>query len=184
MKHLETSFKPSHNYLFDPLMTFMETFEIHITGATKAINTQLDRLGIKNIIIDLLKPNYRVLRTEFMSSFVTKHNNLDDCKRYVDSVIANLSCEIIRVKIESPYYEHYKEQSLYLEAHFKPFNTNYPIARNIKSFKELATDRTYDKDEYEAFQNKWIKEDVEMCLVDSFIEEDKDWFDLYLVESN
>lgn len=157
----------------------METFEIHITG-TKDIIPQLDRLGIKNIIIDLLKPNMKVLRTEFMSSFVSKHKNLLDCQRMVNSVIANLSCDIIRVKIECPYYEHYKDQSLYLESHFKPFNKAYPIARNIKSFKEIATDRTYDKKDYDSFANKWKKAEVEMCLVDNFIEEDKDWFDLYL----
>lgn len=161
----------------------METFEIHITGSSD-INSQLDRLGIKNIIIDLLKPNYNVLRTEFMSSFVSQHKNLADCQRMVNSIIANLSCEIIRVKIESPYYEHYKEQSLYLEAHFKPFNKTYPISRNIKSFKELATDRTYAKKEYDTFRKKWKNEDIEMCLVDNFIEEDKDWFNLYLDNSN
>lgn len=161
----------------------MESFEIHITGS-RDINEQLDRLGIKNIIIDLLKPNMRVLRTEFMSSFISKHNSLDECKKYVDSILGNLSCQIIRVKIESPYYEHYKEQSLYLESHFKPFNLEYPMSRNIKSFKELATDRTYDKKDYDSFRKKWKKEDIEMCLVDNFIEEDKDWFDLYLVNSN
>ena len=156
----------------------METFEIHITGS-KGINEQLDRLGIKNIIIDLLKPNYRVLRTEFMSSFISKHTNFEECKKYVDSILANLSCEIIRVKIESPYYEHYKDQSLYLESHFRPFNLEYPISRNIKSFKDLATDRTYEKSQYEAFKKKWKRADVEMCLYDTFVEEDKDWFDLY-----
>jgi len=156
----------------------METFEIHITGS-KGINEQLDRLGIKNIIIDLLKPNYRVLRTEFMSSFVSKHTNLDECKKYVDSILANLSCEIIRVKIETPYYEHYKDQCLYLESHFRPFNLEYPISRNIKSFKDLETDRTYNKSQYEAFRKKWKRADVEMCLYDTFVAEDKDWFDLY-----
>jgi hypothetical protein len=157
----------------------METFEIHITGC-KLINEQLDRLGIKNIIVDLLKPNYSILRTEFMSSFISKHNNLEECKRYVNTILTNLSCEIIRVKIETPYYEHYKDQCLYLESHFKPFNLIYPISRNIISFKDLATDRTYDKTQYEAFRKKWKSEDIEMCLFDTFIEEDKDWFNLYL----
>ena len=46
----------------------METFEIHITG-TSDINEQLDKLAIKNIVIDLLTPNKEVLRTEYMSSF-------------------------------------------------------------------------------------------------------------------
>jgi len=52
--------------------------------------------------------------------------------------------------------------------------------RNAKSSKLLATDRTYDKKEYQAFIEKWKGEDVEMCLLDTWIEEDKDWFELYL----
>lgn len=160
----------------------METFEIHITGS-QSINAELDRLGIKNIIIDLLTPNKEVLRTEYMSSFISKHNDLAECQRHVISILDQLTSEIIRVKIESPYYEHYKDKSLYVESHFKPFNELYPISRNAKSNKELGTDRTYDKNEYEAFIEKWKDEDVEMCLVDTFIEEDKDWFELYLVDS-
>lgn len=157
----------------------METFEIHITGSY-GINAELDRLGIKNIVIDLLKPNKRVLRTEYMSSFISKHTNLAECRKYVDSILPNLSSDIIRVKIESPYYEHYKEQSLYMESHFKPFNDEYPISRNARSGKELATDRTYYEKDYPAFIDKWKHEDVEMCLVDTFVEEDEDWFNLYL----
>ena len=157
----------------------METFEIHITGSSD-INLQLDRLGIKNIIIDLLKPNKRILRTEYMSSFISKHKDLADCQRMVNSILANLSCEIIRVKIESPYYEHYKKKSLYLESHFAPVNDLYPISQNNRTGKLLATDRTYKKKDYKAFIDKWKGEDVEMCLIDTFVAEDEDWFKLYL----
>lgn len=158
----------------------MESFEIHITGSD-TINAELDTLGIKNIVIELLTPDKKVLRTEYMSSFVSKHNNLADCQVYVNTILAVLKSNIIRVKIESPYYEHYKEQSLYLESHFKPFNdlNLYPVSRNAKSNKELATDRIYDKKAYRDFVEKWRHEDVEMCLVDTFVDEDKDWFDLY-----
>jgi hypothetical protein len=157
----------------------METFEIHITGSY-GINQEFDRLGIKNIIVDLLKPNKRILRTEYMSSFISKHTNLTECKKYVKSILPNIASDVIRVKIESPYYEHYKAKALYLESHFKPIDTLYPISQNNRTGKLMATDRTYNKKEYKAFIDKWKDEDVEMCLVDSFVEEDADWFELYL----
>jgi hypothetical protein len=53
----------------------MEIFEIHITGS-HGINQELDSLGIKNIIVDLLTPEHKLIRTEYMSSFVViKTNN-------------------------------------------------------------------------------------------------------------
>ena len=158
----------------------MEIFEIHITGS-KDINEQLDRLGIKNIIIDLLKPNKEVLRTEYMSSFISNHNNFDECKEYVDNLLTKLSCEIIRVKIESPFYRHYIDKSLYMECHFEPKNDNhFPVSRNTKSGKLMATNRCYEKEKYGLFRIvNYLNGELELCLYDTFVEEDKDWFDLY-----
>ena len=157
----------------------MESFEIHITGSSD-INQQLDKLGIKNIIIDLLKPNKEVLRTEFMSSFISKHKNFDECKAYVNSLLDLLTCEIIRVKIESPYYGHYVEQSLYMESHLSPINNRLPISRNTRTNKLMATDRCYHKEQYPLFANYYKMFEVELCLYDTFVEEDADWFKLYL----
>ncbi len=156
----------------------METFEIHITGSY-GINAELDKLGIKNIIIDLLKPNKEVLRTEYMSSYIIKAENFAKCWLEVLDVLCKLKSRLIRIKIESPYYSYYLDQSLYLESHFKPFNTFYPISRNVRSNKELATDRTYNHAEYQAFIEKWKGEDIEMCLLDTWVDEDADWFKIY-----
>jgi hypothetical protein len=158
----------------------MEVFEIHITGS-HGINQELDSLGIKNIIVDLLTPEHKFMRTEYMSSFTIQKATYKETKAYVDELVNQLKSKIIRVKIESPYYEHYKDNSLYLESHFKPFNTSFPISMNQRSKLLMATARTYEKDQYGDFKKLWSNEDVEMCLFDSFIEEDKDWFDLYLV---
>jgi hypothetical protein len=157
----------------------METFEIHITGS-HGINQELDLLGIKNIVVELLNPKLELMRTEYMSSFIIKKQSILECKDFVDELLTKLKTQIIRVKIESPFYEHYREQALYLESHFKPFNALYPISRNARSKKLMATDRTYEKGQYDVFKDKWINEDVEMCLYDTFIEEDSDWFKLYL----
>jgi len=154
----------------------METFEIHITG-DETINSELDSMGIKNIIVELLTPSQDLYRTEYMSSFICKCESYQKCKDYVDHIISKLKSPIIRVKIESPYYEHYK--CLYLESHFKPFDNKFPMSRNKKSGKLMGTDRSYTPENYPQFIEKWKDEDVEMCLFDSFVEEDFDWFELY-----
>ena len=45
----------------------------------------------------------------------------------------------------------------------------------------MATSRTYDKYEYDNFMEVFGSndEEVELCLFDTFVDEDKDWFELY-----
>jgi hypothetical protein len=158
----------------------MEIFEIHITGE-KGINKEFDKLGIKNIEVELLTPESKVLRTEYMSSFISKHEHYEECKRMVDNLLMKLRSRVIRVKIESPYYPQYEDMSLYMESHFKPKSNLFPISRNAKSGKLMATSRTYDKYEYDNFMEVFGSndEEVELCLFDTFVDEDKDWFELY-----
>ena len=137
----------------------MEVFEIHITGNSD-INKELDNLGLKNIIVELLTPNHEVLRIEYMSSFIYKCNSYQMCKEYVDSLLTKLTSDIHRVKIESPYYSHYHNDSIYIESHFKPTNHVYPVSRNKRSGKIMSTDRSYDKDEYQELLHQWVKEVV------------------------
>lgn len=68
-----------------------------------------------------------------------------------------------------------------MESHFtpRPGQTKYPISQNFKSGRLMATDREYDKQKYFEFRQKWDHEDIELCLYDTFITEDKDWFNLY-----
>jgi len=158
----------------------MEIFEIHITGE-KGINKEFDKLGIKNIEVELLTPESDVLRTEYMSSFVSKHEHYEECKRMVDNLLMKLKSRVIRVKIESPYYPQYEDMSLYMESHFKPKSNLFPISRNAKSGKLMATTRTYNKNDYGMFLEMFGEdgEEVELCLFDTFVDEDKDWFVLY-----
>lgn len=160
----------------------MKTFEIHITGADESINKELDSLGIKNIVVELLHPDKTVLRTEYMSSFISKHETADDCMEMVRTLTQIVMySKIIRVKIESPVYDEYIEKSLYMESHFIPKSDDatYPLSRNARSGKIMGTDREYDISKYGEFMEKWKGEDLELCLVDSFVEEDADWFALY-----
>lgn len=158
----------------------MKTFEVHITGEP-TINDEFKKLGIKNIIVDLFGPNDTYLRTEYMSSFVTKHNTFEECKEYVESIINKLHSKIIRIKIETPLYYDYIERSLYIESHFMPCEEykNYPKSINGYTGKSMFTDREYCKTKYTEFIKKWSHEEIELCLYDDFIREDFDWFKLY-----
>lgn len=158
----------------------MKYFEIHITG-TQDINSELDSLGIKNIIVDLLHPTRDFFRREYMSSFILKYDTYSECFEYVNSLVDKIKSPIIRVKIESPFYEEYVKQSLYMESHFEPYQDQkkYPLSRNFKSGRIMGTDREYDKSKYFEFRQKWGHEDIELCLYDTFVSEDLDWFSLY-----
>lgn len=156
----------------------MEVFEIHITG-DKSI---LTNSKLKTISVDLLKPDKSLLRTEYMTSHVMKCHDFSECKTKVLHVIEELKAagtKVLRAKIECPYYAHYKDISLYIESHFEALNDKFPISKNQRKETFLATDRKYKKEEYDKFRHDYRFEVVELCLFDSYVEEDSDWFDLY-----
>lgn len=153
----------------------METFEIHITG-TEDIIEKAGELQVKSIIVDLLKPDKSILRSEFMTSHIVKFNNYTDCYNYTIDLAHKLG-EIIRIKIESPYYDQYLDKCLYLESHFLSSEMLYPTSKNRIKDKLLATSRVYRKDQYTKFISR--HNEIEMCLFDNFVEEDSDWFALY-----
>lgn len=159
----------------------MKKYEIHITGE-EGINDILEILGVKNIIVELLTPDYELLRTEYMSSYVREYNEYETCLLSVLDLVDQIKYrggKVIRVKIESPYYEEFTRQSIYMESHFNPENNIYPISRNRKSQKLMGTDREYDKTKYIEFKDRYEGKEVEMCLYDTFVEEDSDWMNLY-----
>jgi hypothetical protein len=159
----------------------MEVFEVHITGDYRIIDVA-NKINVKNISVDLLKPDGSVLRTEHMTSYVLKCRSFEECKLLVEKTVEHFVEEkvrVLRVKIESPDYVHYRDRSLYMESHFSAENEKYPLSRNRKKTHRLATDREYDRSNYDSFRDRWNGEDVELCLHDTWLEEDKDWFDLY-----
>lgn len=169
----------------------MEIFEIHITGDEKIIETAKE-LGIKTIVIELVKHDRSYLRTEHMTSHVYRCNNYDECKAWVDNLVNQLvakGVQIARVKIECPFYPKYKDQSIYFEVHYdavNQFHWRYPLSRNQGKTVYLCTAREYDKAKYHDLADKHCGLCVnqagmvmELCLYDTNVEEDKDWFDLY-----
>lgn len=163
----------------------METFEVHITG-DKSIHEIAKKYNHKTIAIDLLRPDLSVIRTEHMTSLILKFpfttGEYDQCKKLVDHIVCCYESDglkISRIKIESPFYDCYVDQSVYMESHFESDSTYYPVSRNQKKTILLATDREYDQDEYWDFKQRYEGKELELCLYDTNPREDVDWLELY-----
>lgn len=159
----------------------MEIFEIHITADDK-IHEVAKQHNHKTIIVDLLNPDKTLIRSEHMTSIISKHSSYDECKIFVDKIVQiykDGGVEICRVKIECPIYDHYINQSIYAESHFETNGNEYAISRNQKKTVFLGTDREYNKENYHEFIDKHKGRDLELCLYDDNSSEDSDWLDLW-----
>lgn len=159
----------------------METFEIHIT-ANNHIHYVAKCYGIKTIELDLLRPDGSIVKTEHMTSFVGEYNNLWDCVHSVAGLrdLLNINgCNVERVKIECPAsYDKYLDISFYIETHFNQqgIDAVYPASKNKKKDSITGTDRAYGIHNYSKFKNKWKNQVLELCVYDTFIEQDSEWF--------
>jgi hypothetical protein len=162
----------------------METFEFHITGEGPHIHFAAEKLGLRTIEIDLLTPKGEVIRSEHMTSHVGKFPNLKHALEALNNYRFWLTAQgvkILRMKLESPIYNHYVDRSLYMETHFKDKSFTWPTSKTKHSQKLVATSRIYSKKDYGAFEkvHKPQGHELELCLYDSNSNEDKDWLDLW-----
>ena len=168
-------------------------FEIHITG-DKSIHEICKQINIKTINVCLLAPNQSAIRCEDMTSFVFNGTEADCYRKVLEvaGVLQNCGVPIYRMKIESPIVPELIHKSLYVETHFKTENIEepdhdfrfspkftLPTSRNTSKDYYLATDREYRQDKYDEFINKYKGKELELCILDTNIEEDSDWFDCY-----
>lgn len=169
----------------------MEKFEIHITG-TENIISVLKELEVKSLHAEMRNPYNETIGIEYMSSFIKEFENYEACKKWVDSFYFQLESkgiEICRVKIECPYfYEHYRTQSVYLEAHFPTtdFNKQYPFVYNVNSEKYVSTNRVFLKSEYDDFIERFKQvhhSEIEYCLFDDNIRHDEIWIKSFHIEN-
>jgi hypothetical protein len=120
----------------------MEVFEIHIT-ADEAIIEAAKELNVKTIIIDLIRPDQSLFRTEYMTSYIYRCENYDECKEYVDDItvkLTNLGVKIVRVKIECPLYQKYIGNSLYRICGQKaPTFVESLVAKRVSEANETVT---------------------------------------------
>lgn len=177
-------------------------FEIHITGES-GIHFACKNLGIKTIVIDLIKPvkskygpeiYYNSLQREHMTSFTfsgEKEDVFKETLRVVGEISKYDNARISRIKIESMFFSTLINESLYMETHFYSDEFKLPTSINmtkrmageeVEPSKYLATDRTYNKSRYFEFMDKYSNNDIELCIFDSFVDGDKSWFDFYSKE--
>lgn len=170
----------------------METFEIHITGKDSEFLTVARELGMRSICVLLYNPNEEVRRREYMTSEEFSVPNFGCALALCDEMCAQLKVagvEVTRAKVECPaHYRQYWDKSLYMESHFDAFNFGgYPVSRQSGKTKFMATDRTWDHDEYERHVDYWgswatlnkAKCQTELALYDTNAKEDSDWLDLW-----
>lgn len=159
----------------------MEAFEVHIT-ADESIHEAAKQFCYKTIRVDLLRPDRSVLRTEHMTSTVIRMSNFNECRFHVQQVLRHLlsmDVKVVRAKIESPWYEHYAKQSLYVESHFESDEFKLATSKNQRKEVFLATDREYGRPFFPDFREQHADHEVELCLYDTNADEDADWFKLY-----
>lgn len=168
-------------------------FEIHITGNKRILEVG-KLLGVKTISIDLLRPDFSVLTTEYMTSIEYKCCDFKEAYAYTTELNRQFWVNFVdvqRVKIECPPYEEYFPKSLYLETHYYDGGQNpeSPLSINQNRYKLglpieeslLSTERTYDKSKYKEFmKNKTGNHQIfEIALLDTNVGLDSKWFSLY-----
>jgi hypothetical protein len=165
---------PVHNMNIIDLIPF----KVHITGDEKLMEEFIE-LGIKVIKIDLLKPDSSVLRTEYMSSQIVRCRE-DQIFIFIDALKQKIkNGKIIREKIECPPIDKLLNKALYIETHFSSDDFKYPVIQNLQSKRFISTKREYKKNNFKKFIDENKYKNIECCIHDTFIEEDKDWFSLY-----
>jgi hypothetical protein len=157
--------------------------EIHITGDEK-IHEIAPHLGLRTIEIELLRPDGSILRTEHMTSDVRKFECFEQALDFVGSMRFGLivnGVKVIRTKIECPPNEKQIDTAYYCESHFpvRDLSVECPISRRKNTNKLLGTARTFNKDLYRAFIETYKDKEIELCLHDSHVDEDKDWMELW-----
>jgi hypothetical protein len=154
-------------------------FEVHITGEPSIIE-EFDKLGIKSIKVELISPENKVMQVEHMSSFVVNYDNIIDFSFYLQDLIYTIKSKIIRIKVEIPgFHREFDQQALYIESHFNPINSIYPISQNLNSGKLLGTAREVNKDKFNLFRSIWRDKEIELCIYDTNINFDLEWFKSY-----
>ena len=157
-------------------------FEVHITG-DESIHAVAAAKQHKTITLELVRPNYSLIRLDHMTSLIISATDLSSAltqlkeieKHYIDGGV-----DIKRVKMECPLtaeYKDYVRDAIYAECHFEATNSKLPTSRNIKKSEFSATDRCYNNACFLEFYFEYSEQDIELCVLDTNPTWDKDWAD-------
>ena len=118
--------------------------------------------------------------TSIIKNFTDKQTAIDFAID-LSKLLTKLDFNVIRTKVESPIYQEYLNDALYVESHFESDQFIFPTSRNIKKNTLLATHREYDKNFYQHFIDHHHKKnhELELCLYDTNIYLDTKWFNCY-----
>lgn len=175
----------------------LKIYEVYLTFKNKET---MDRFHRSCIEVILVNPYNITVGYEYMTSYLLKCKSLHECLKIVaeDVALLNLYDTCIRAKVESPPYEEYFETALYAECHYKvndpgPSDVwgyryfDEPTSFSIKPGREnkyLATERTWQRNGFRDFvkyhSQNYANREIELCLIDTNSEQDREWFDSYL----
>lgn len=165
----------------------MKTFEIHITvnlDDASMFKNICDLADIKCIEIESLDMYGQNVDIQHMTSIIKKFVDKKEAIEFAKSLsykFCKCGISVHRTKVESPIYEEYLNDALYVETHFESDQFVFPTSRNIKKNTLLATHREYDKNFYQHFIDHHRKKnhELELCLYDTNINLDTNWFNYY-----
>lgn len=154
-------------------------FEIHITGSKNI----LKHLAADNqLTVEMLDRSGEVFDTDYMSAIDFRGSYID-MLTFVANLINYLTfrdVDIYRVKVETQPSPELFQTALYIERHFEMEKADdyvYPVSLLANKNKYVGTSRTYNRSEFAEFANRYDK--TELCIIDSNVNHDKDWFDIW-----
>lgn len=165
----------------------MKTFEIHITvdlDDASLFKNICHLADIKCIEIESLNIYGQNIDTQHMTSIIKKFIDKKEAIEFAKSLsykFGKCNISVHRTKVESPIYNEYLNDALYVETHFESDQFVFPTSRNVNKNTLLATHREYDKSMYNYFIDIHRKKDheLELCLYDTNINLDTEWFNCY-----
>ena len=158
-----------------------EVFEIHITGEPEIIKW-LERRNYPYLAIKMLDRDLQTVSLDCMSAIKLEVPDLFTAQSWVIERLCELNSEdinVYRVKIEAPPLDKYLKKCLYIERHWKTSlkNVEFPLSYVVNKTKYVATERCYDKKLFKQFSEQYEK--TEVCLIDTNINHDKNWFKIW-----
>lgn len=173
----------------------MEKFTIQIFGKDDKILTYLKRNFLPGFTFDYFNNDLEWVKSEYFFEKEKEFEDYSDAKNYLQTLISHLThaeINIRRARILFPVHDDLSihiQKSLSIESIWKAtthkLDAGYPICQDADSRKFMYFNVTYDMNEFLRFirvENNLghTTKNVRCCLLDTFPNADKGWFQSYL----
>jgi hypothetical protein len=157
-------------------------YEFHITANEHSIKA-LSEFGIPIIGIAMLDKDGFEIQRDWMTTITKSFHSQENAISYLGSILQKIQgTPIFRVKIETPYEEGLDlNRFKYIETHNKIVQRPIyymPTSKNIITEELIETHRCYNVEKFERFAQSYGGK-VELCVMDTNIQHDYEWFKLY-----